>query len=157
MNTAIKKLFIILLITIASAALADDAAAPAIDLTITVSSLDRAVQSGRGLPAAGTPAVLNGTVIERILIDGEKETFSGELVLASGEWVADDEITVSKCIILMNGPQFAETIPARRSRTVNPNEITLNSELLVYAVYLGYAETDEGLMAVLQAYSVRKL
>ncbi len=160
MSKIVKKLFAILLITATAVCLyaqPAESSAPDIDLSLTVISLAKAVETGRGIPAAGTPVIINGTVIERTLIDGEKETFAGELIIASGEWVSSAEVEVSRCAVLLNGPRFADTIPARRSRTVNPKEIETNSELIVYGVYLGYADTDDGPLAVLQAYDVRKL
>ena len=158
MNTIRKKFLLVLFFSVTALCLySQDISLPEIDLDITVKSLAKAVDAGRGLPQPGTPVFLNGTVIERRLIDGEAETFSGELTIANGEWVSDEDVVVSKCIVIMNGPQFAETIPARRSRSVNPKEVQLNSEVLVYAAYLGYAETDDGPIAVLLASGIRKL
>ena len=157
MNGKIKKLFSILLLVFAAAGLYAQNTAPDIDLSVTITSLAKAAASGVNVPAAGTAVILNGTVIDRRVIDGDKETFFGELTVASGEWIGTEKVVVSKCIIQLEGPQFSGTIPAGRSRTVNPDEITMNSELLVYGVFLGYAETKEGLTAVVKAVGVRKL
>lgn len=158
MKTILKKCLLAAVLFIPVLCLsAQEASIPALDLDITVKTLARAVSSGRGMPEPGTPLILNGTVIERRLIDGEAETFSAELVIANGEWVSSEDIVISKCVILLNGPQFSETIPARRSRTANPKELELNSEILVYCIYLGYAETADGPLAVLEASGLRKL
>lgn len=158
MNTILKKFLLILIVLFPAASLcAQEAAAPQIDLGITVKTLSKAVNSGTGIPEAGIEVILNGTVIERALIEADEANYSAELIIANGEWVGSDEVKVSKCAVLLNGPRFAEAIPARRSRTVNPAEIQLNSEILVYGIYLGYAETEEGPLAVVQAVGIRKL
>ncbi len=158
MKLLIKKFLLIFILLYTSAFLfADEQHSPLIDLSITVISLDNAVKTGQDIPEEGTPLILNGTVIERNLVNPEKEDFSAELILADGEWVSSDDIAISKCLVVLNGPEFHGTIPARRSRKANPKEISLNSEILVYAVYMGIVRTQEGPMAVLQAYGVRKL
>ena len=85
------------------------------------------------------------------------DIFEGEVVVASGEWLDSDNILVSKCIVLLSGQEFSETIPVRRSRRVNPAEIPMNSELLVYGYYLGTSMTEEGMRAVIRASGIRKL
>ena len=154
MNTCIKKLFFALVLC--SAAFTVSAEAAGVDLSITVISLADAVESGRNVPAEGTTVILNGTVTERRVISDEPE-FQGELLLSSGEWLSSEEISVSSCIILLQGAEFSRTIPVRRSRRPDPAEITLNSELLVYGEFLGTAETDEGVKAVVSAIGLRKL
>ncbi|HAK45686.1 MAG TPA: hypothetical protein DCO79_07180 [Spirochaeta sp.] len=156
MNTVIRKIFVVLLLLTAFSAWAEDGV-PTVDLSITIRTLDIAATTGRGGPEAGTPVILNGTVIERAVVDADKASFAAELMLANGEWIDSTEVTVSRCIILLNGPEYSEMIPARRSRTVNPKEINLNSELLVYGIFLGYTETADGMIAVIESGGVRKL
>jgi len=156
MKTFVKKLFVLLFFCLSAAAISAEAPA-AIDLSITIGTLDEAVKLGRGLPEEGTPVILNGTVTSRRVIAADAESYEGELIVASGKWIDSDEIHVSRCIVLLRGPEFSETIPARRSRRVNPAEIPLNSELLVYGYYIGLAQTDDGLRAVIDAAGVRKL
>ncbi|MDC7226195.1 MAG: hypothetical protein PQJ61_05480 [Spirochaetales bacterium] len=155
MKTVIKKIFVVLIMLTAFSAWADDGIQP-VDLSITIRSLADSALTGSS-PEAGTAVILNGTVIERTVTNPDKDAYSAELMMASGEWITDAEVTVSKCIILLNGPEYSEMVPARRSRTVNPKEIILNSELLVYGVFLGWAETSEGVIAVVEAGGVRKL
>lgn len=156
MNGLIKKLFILLFLFPATGALFAEPGYD-VDLSITIRTLDDAERTGKGLPEEGTPVILNGTVLSRSVITPEPENFEGELIIASGEWLESDEIRVSKCAVYLAGVQFSKMIPARRSRRVNPDEITLNSELLVYGKFLGYAETADGTIAVIQAFGVRKL
>ena len=156
MKMIIKKMFAAFLLLSAVAVWADNGV-QSVDLSITINTLYEAGMSGRGIPEAGTPVILNGTVIERNVTNAEKETYSAELIMASGRWVDSSEVTVSKCVILLNGPEFSDMVPARRSRTVNPKEIPLNSELLVYGVFLGFADTADGPLAVIQAGGVRNL
>jgi hypothetical protein len=59
--------------------------------------------------------------------------------------------------VYLYGPEFAETIPQRRSRQVNPKEIQLNSELLVYGVFTGIVDTVEGPLAAVEAVDIRAL
>lgn len=157
MNTLIKKMFTALLLIMTVSCLYAENIHSDIDLSITIASLDKAAESGSNSPEAGISVILNGTVLERRLIDAEKESFLGELILASGKWIDSESVVISKCLIQLSGPQFAETIPARRSRNVNPKEISLNSEMLVYGIFLGYAKTPDGVIAVIEAVGLRKL
>ena len=61
-----------------------------------------------------------------------------------------------QCILQLKGPGFANAIPARRSRNTNPDEIELNSHILVVASVEGVRELANGRkVPVLRAYFIR--
>ena len=157
MNTVIKKLFLPVLLFAAAAGIYAQDFPAGIDLDLNIRELDHAVKTGTAVPAEGTALILNGTVTARKVLDPEEATYTAQLTLASGEWVSSDDIEISECIIILQGPEFSQTVPARRSRRANPKEIELNSEILIYGHFLGVAETAEGLTAVIGASGYRKL
>ncbi len=135
------------------------AADPAVnmaDLSITIKTLADAVAAGSP-PEPGTQVILNGTAISRMVIEPDPANFTGQIILANGSWINSDQVVMNKCIVLLSGAEFSKTIPVRRSRTVDPEEIVLNSEILIAGYFAGTAETEEGLLPVVVATGIRKL
>ena len=157
MKRYIKRLFAVLAVAVFTAPIFAQTNIQDVDLTRNIETIASAVESGTDLQEPGTPLIKNGTVISRKAVSGEEDSFAGELILASGAWVDQDEIKVSECVVYLNGPEFAETIPRRRSREVNPKEIQLNTELLVYGFFAGVVDTVEGKLAAVEAAGIRPL
>ncbi len=102
--------------------------------------------------------ILDGIVSDRIILASDKENFVGRLEISYGEWEGLENVAIYKCLIQIQGLEFASMIPARRSRTPNPNEITLNTHLLILGKYLGYNEDDSGNKTpVIEGYKLRKI
>ncbi len=156
MSRLISKLFTVILL-LSAVPVFSQQSVPSVDMSVTVISLAKAAESGRGGPVQGTPVILNGTVLDRRVTNPDESAYSAEITLARGEWSGDSDVEIFKCIILLNGPEYSAMVPARRSRDENPKELTLNSEVIVYGVFLGYADTDDGPVAVIQSGGVRKL
>ena len=92
------------------------------------------------------------------MINKEEDSFVAELELVNGTWVGLEEVEIYKCYIILTGSEFAQRIPARRSRKKLPNEIELNSRVLVVGKLVSTRRDDEGMIIpVLEAIYVRPL
>ena len=129
-----------------------------VDFSVTIRELSAAAaaQDVGALPER--LVIIDGTVASRLVIDGNAETYVGQVELIGGEWLGVEKVVMYRCYLLLEGPQFANTIPARRSRTKHPDEIDLNSRILVVGELLGLFETDDGaIVPVLATYHIRKI
>lgn len=102
--------------------------------------------------------ILEGVVSSREVLYTDEENFVGMLELSYGEWQGLENVSMYQCFVQLQGLEFATMIPARRSRTPNPAEISLNTRILVLGQYLGYTEDEEGKKyPVIEGYKVRKI
>ncbi|HOV64080.1 MAG TPA: hypothetical protein PLG43_09395 [Spirochaetia bacterium] len=79
----------------------------------------------------GKYLILEGLVSERWVIDPEPQTFIGEIELVGGEWIGVEAVEMWNCIVQFTGPEFASRIPAGRTRKAAPDEIAINSQVLI--------------------------
>ena len=102
--------------------------------------------------------VLSGTVSARQVLNPDKENFAGMLELSSGEWIGVKDVEIYRCYIQLEGSEFSSMIPVRRSRKPKPEEIQLNTKILVLGKYLGYSEDENGnKYPVLKGFKIRKV
>ena len=102
--------------------------------------------------------ILDGIVSDRMVLTSDKENFVGMLEISYGEWEGLENVSIYKSLIQIQGLEFASMIPVRRSRKPNPEEITLNTHLLILGKYLGYTEDDSGNKTpVIEGYKLRKI
>lgn len=102
--------------------------------------------------------ILEGVVTSREVLFADEENFEGRLGLSLGEWMGLEDIAVYQCFIQLQGLEFADRIPVRRSRNPNPAEISMNTRILVLGKYLGYSEDEEGnKYPVIKGYKIRKI
>ena len=102
--------------------------------------------------------VINGTVSARQVLNSDKNNFEGILELSSGEWIGVKDVEIYRCYIKLEGSEFASMIPVRRSRKPKPEEIQLNTKILVLGKYLGYSEDENGnKYPVLKGFKIRKV
>lgn len=102
--------------------------------------------------------ILDGVVSGREVIYADEESFIGMLEISFGEWEGFEAIAMYKCYIQVEGLEFASMIPVRRSRTPNPAEISLNTQILVLGKYLGYTEDESGQKyPVVEGLKIRKI
>ena len=129
-----------------------------IDFDVTIRSLAIAA-SGEDMESLPDRLVLiDGTVVSRLVIDANADTYVGQIELIGGEWIGVEEVVMYRCLLLLEGPKFANAIPARRSRTKHPDEIDLNSRILVVGSLLGLFDMEDGTtVAVLDAIHVRQM
>ena len=130
-----------------------------INFDLTLKKIVKLVESGNSNDIdMDQYIILDGIVSDRIILASDKENFVGRLEISYGEWEGLENVAIYKCLIQIQGLEFASMIPARRSRTPNPNEITLNTHLLILGKYLGYNEDDSGNKTpVIGGYKLRKI
>ncbi len=130
-----------------------------INFDLTLKKIVKLVESGNSNDIdMDQYIILDGIVSDRIILASDKENFVGRLEISYGEWEGLENVAIYKCLIQIQGLEFASMIPARRSRTPNPNEITLNTHLLILGKYLGYNEDDSGNKTpVIEGYKLRKI
>ena len=129
-----------------------------IDFTTTLGDLDQIASQGDPNALPTRFIIIDGAVASRIVINSDAANFVGELQIVSGEWIGVETVVRYECILVLEGPDFASAIPARRSRRANPKEIGLNTRILAVAKAIGLHEREDGTrIPVLQAYYIRKL
>lgn len=102
--------------------------------------------------------ILDGSVSGREVLFADEENFIGMFEISYGEWEGLENVVMYKCLVQVQGLEFASMIPVRRSRTPNPAEVALNTHILVLGKYLGYSEDESGQKyPVIEGIKVRKI
>ncbi|MBN1687009.1 MAG: hypothetical protein JW852_10160 [Spirochaetales bacterium] len=129
-----------------------------IDFATTLRELDQIAQSGNQDALPSKFVIIDGVVSAREVLNPDTADYVGQLNLVSGEWIGVERVVRYECILLLVGPEFASAIPARRSRSANPNEIELNTRVLAVAEAIGLYQLEDGtIVPVLQAHHIRKI
>ncbi|UCF99809.1 MAG: hypothetical protein JSV89_09785 [Spirochaetaceae bacterium] len=122
----------------------------------TLSQLDEATANAYGL--MNRFLLLDGTVTNILILDGNEESYLVQVELVSGEWIGLEEVRSYSCWVLFSGPRFASVFPARVPRTPPPEVIESNDHILIVAVALQTVEIAEGETAwVLEGIHARPL
>ena len=128
-----------------------------VDFGTTIKDLHNAAAGGELGALPDSFLVLDGTDAAREVINGDRNDYLGELQFVSGEWIGVEQVIMYRCILQLEGPEFASAIPARRSRNPNPAEITLNSRQIVIAKTVDIRQREDGsFIPVLRVYHVRR-
>jgi hypothetical protein len=90
-----------------------------------------AAEAPAGRVSSGKYLILEGSVASRRVVNAEPETFVGEIELVDGDWVGVESVNMWSCIVQFSGPEYVSRIPAGRTRKASPDEILLNSQVLV--------------------------
>ena len=126
------------------------------DISIRELALAAAVEDREALP--DRLVIIDGTVASRLVINSNAEEYIGQLELVGGEWIGVEDVVTYRCYLLLQGPRFANAIPARRSRTKHPEEIEANTRVLIVGEYLGLFDLPDGtIVPVLNAVYLRKI
>jgi len=129
-----------------------------IDFATTLRELNKIAENGDPDALPSRFVIIDGVVASRDVVNSNPADFVGELRLVSGEWLGVEQVVRYECILVLVGPEFASAIPVRRSRTVNPNEIALNTRILAIAQAIGlYQREDGSVVPVLQAVKIRQI
>ena len=88
--------------------------------------------------------VLNGVVSAVNVVDPNPETFRAEIDVVSGQWRGLEQIVMYKAAVIVQGPEFAQRIPTRRSRNEPPGgTIERNKEVIIVGTIAGVADDPE--------------
>lgn len=128
-----------------------------VDFSVTFKDLFDGVNSGKSFDTKKF-IVIDGSITARIVVNKEEDNFIAELELVNGEWEGLEEVEIYKCFVVLKGSDFLKRIPVKRSRKKLPNEIELNSRVLVIGKIISTRKDDEGLIIpVLEVIYVRPL
>jgi hypothetical protein len=151
----------VLLIVLMSAGLAAQQAfqelSVLLDMEATLKAVNNDSELLENLISDGRLVLFTGTVASRTLISGEEEEFLGELELIDGEWYGTEAVAMYKAYLRLEGSEYAGTIPARRSREKNPNEIETNTNFIVIGEVIESREEESGLYPVIRVRYLRRI
>lgn len=128
-----------------------------LDLEATLKAVNNDAELLDNLISDGRMVLFTGTVASRVLISGEDEEFLGELELIDGEWYGTEAVAMYKAYLRLEGPAFAGTIPARRSREKSPNEIETNTNFIVIGELIEGREEESGVYPVVRVRYLRRI
>ena len=126
------------------------------DMTLEALS-EMAEQPGALETAAGKVLVLRGVVGTRQVSINDGENYQAELEIISGKWIGLEEVRMYSVIVVLSGQEFVNHVPAGRTRNPHPDEVPLNSDVLVAGRLLGVADLDGRAVPVLDCYDIRIL
>jgi|GEM_PF-1038484 len=128
-----------------------------VDFSLTFKDLFEEVNRGKSIDS-DRYIVIDGSITARIVLNKEEENFSAELEVVNGNWKGLEEVEIYKCIVVLKGTDFFKRIPVKRSRKKLPNEIELNSRVLIVGKIVSVRKDDDGiLIPVLEAIYVRPI
>ncbi len=130
-----------------------------VDFSTTFSTLYREAQkSGVQQYINGKLIIIDGSVASRTVVNKEEQDFLAELELIDGKWIGVEEVEVYKCYVQLKGPEFSARIPARRTRNKLPDEIELNSRVMIIGRVVSSRKDSTGtVFPVIEALFVRPL
>ena len=130
-----------------------------VDFSTTFGILyQQAQKSGVQQYIDGKLIIIDGSVVSRTVVNKEEQDFLAELELINGKWIGLEEVEVYKCYVQLKGPEFSSRIPARRTRNKLPNEIELNSRVIVVGRVVSFRKDRTGsVLPVIEALFVRTL
>ena len=151
-------LFLVLAVSGVSADVVDDFDG-IIDFSMTLKDLDKRVSRGESPESLGDRLfLLDGAVSAIEIISGEEEPFLAVIDLVSGQWIGMEDVERYTCKVIVRGPQFEKRIPRRRRRNPAPDEILVNSTVLVLTQLIDIIEDESGnRLALLEGYYLRDL
>jgi len=128
-----------------------------LELEATLKAVNNDSELLESLVAGGRFVLFSGTIASRTLINGDEADFLGELELIDGEWYGTEAVAMYKAYLRLEGPQFAGTIPARRSREKSPNEIETNTNFIVIGEVIESRQEESGVYPVIRVRYLRRI
>jgi len=134
-----KNLFIFFIIFISYSAALTAQEAPGFDnvvnFNISLKDLDALVKNNKLKSIGDKYIILDGAVSEYMVTDKDEDSYTVEIVLVNGEWAGISDVYIYRSIIVFKGPEFKDKFPERRRSTPGPEEIPVNSGLIVVAKF----------------------
>lgn len=129
-----------------------------VDFDVTLERLSEAVSSSEPMSIPEDKLfILQGSVSSRQVLNPDQQEYQAELKLVTGRWIDLDEVKMYSALIILSGPEFFNYVPARRSRNPHPDEVALNSDVMVVARLAGVLERDGEFLPVLEGFQLRVL
>lgn len=151
-----KRIFI-LFIVCCSAAFANPAPGfdNYVDFEISMKELNSHVKRGDLDSIKNKYLILDGSFASYNVIDNKENSYSVEIELINGEWKGVSDVFIYRCIVIFSGKEYAAQFPARRKSTPDPNEIPINSGLIIVAKLKETRNFDGAVVPVLDGYYLR--
>jgi hypothetical protein len=130
-----------------------------VDFNITLEEIDRYYEvNGVVPPFTDKLLVVEGAISTLEVLSEEPESFLALVEIVSGEWLGMEDVKMYSCLVLLQGPEFAERIPKRRSRREVPNQINPNSHVLIVGRIIDVApEWGEHPIAIMEGFYLRTI
>jgi len=123
---------------------------------VTLEELSEMVDRPGALEAvADKILILRGVVETRQVSVNDGENYQAELVIISGRWIGLEEVRMYSVMAILSGQEFVNYVPAGRTRNPHPDEVPLNSDVLLAGKLLGVADYDGRAVPVLDCYGIR--
>lgn len=128
-----------------------------VDFSLNLELLDRFYARN---PADTVPTdkilILDGAISSIEVIEEEPESFLAELTLVGGKWLGTTDVRMFFCIVRIEGPAFAERVPARRARREPRDAIKPNLHVMVAGKIVDVRTDKEGnKIPVLDGFHIR--
>jgi myo-inositol-1-phosphate synthase len=101
--------------------------------------------------------ILRGVVGTRQVSVNDGENYQAELVIIAGKWIGLEEVRMYSVIAVLSGMEFVNHVPAGRTRNPDPDEVPLNSNVLVAGKLVGLADYEGRTVPVIDCYDIRVL
>lgn len=129
-----------------------------VDFNATLESLSKAAQANQPISTGGRLVVLNGIASSIQSLSNNPKQFFAMIELVDGSWNGLQSVSLYRCYVLAQGPQFSSQVLLRPSSNSPANAISTNSHLLVVGEVKGIvAAPDGGNVPVVQAYFLRPI
>ena len=154
-----KSLFIFFVLFVIGSGLIFGQSAPgfdnSVDFAVSMKELGTLLNTGNTENLKSKYLILNGAVSSYTVTDKEEASYTVEVELVNGEWSGVADVFIYRSIIVFKGRQYMEKFPARRSSTPDPEEIPINSGLIIVAKYSGNRKMGNMNIPVLDGYYLR--
>ena len=127
-----------------------------VDLTATVMTLAKQLESGTVPDIGERYVILDGTYTDMLVYDAE----GGYVIiqLTRGEWIDQEDVVSYHCLVLLQGESYLAMFPMEEPDEEHPDVIRRHSRLLVVARPLDIVELYENeLLWLLDGVYVRAL
>jgi hypothetical protein len=126
-----------------------------VDFTITLKDLDSVAKSGNFEKIKNKYLILDGALTEYSVKENTETSYSVEIELIDGEWVGVTGVFMYRCLVVFRGNDYKAVFPERRRATPAPEEIPINSNLIIVAKIKELRTVGNRVIPVLDGYYLR--
>jgi hypothetical protein len=129
-----------------------------VDFSATLESLSKEATANQPVSTGGKLVVLNGVAETIQNLSNDPKQFYALIELIDGKWQGLQSVSLYRCYVLVQGPQFASQVLLRSQKNPPPDAVDVNSQLLVVGDVKGVVAAPDGSnVPVVEAYFLRRL
>ncbi len=129
-----------------------------VDFKATLETLSKQAAENHSVSTGGRLVVLNGVASSIQNLSNDPKQFYAMIELVDGKWHGLRSISLYRCYVLVQGPQFANQVLLRPSNSPPADSVQTNSQLLVVGEVRGVVAAPDGSnVPVVVAYFIRPL